>query len=86
VKLPVDAEQSPDVMLMLCEPALKPLTVNGLLLYDTAVPPSTLYVPVDDVPVPDKLTVTLPLDPPKQLTPVLSVMLATTAQPFKDMF
>ena len=73
-------------MLMLCEPALKPLTVNGLLLYDTALPPSTLYDPDDAEPAPDKLIVTLPFDPPKQLTPLLSVMLATTAQPFKEGF
>ena len=73
-------------MLMLCEPALNPLTVNGLLLYDTAVPPSTLYDPDEADPTPDKLIVTLPFDPPKQVTPLLLVMLATTAQPFKERF
>ena len=40
VNSPVDAEHVPELMLIVCVPALNPLTVNGLLLYATAAPPS----------------------------------------------
>ena len=42
MKLPVDAEHIPDETEILCDPALKSETVNGLLLYDTDDPPSTV--------------------------------------------
>jgi hypothetical protein len=83
VNSPVDAEHEPELMLMLCAPALNPLTVNGLLLYATAAPPSNEYVPVDEVPVPDNVTVTLPSDPPKHNTSV-TLAEACTAHPLID--
>jgi hypothetical protein len=83
LKFPVLAVHKPELMLMLCVPALNPLTVNGLLLYATAAPPSNEYVPVDEVPVPDNVTVTVPFDPPKHVTPVVLTE-ACTAQPLID--
>jgi hypothetical protein len=58
-----------------CEPALKPLTVNDpddkVALCDE--PPSTVYVIADTDGVGDKLIVDVPFDPPKQVTPVEAV-------------
>ena len=85
VKFPVDAEQIPDETEIVCVPALNPETVNGLLVYATDDPPSTVYVPLEAVPVPDNETVAVPFEPPKHVTAVGDTV-ATTAHPFNDKF
>ena len=85
VKFPVDAEQIPDETEIVCVPALNPETVNGLLVYATDDPPSTVYVPVETVPNPERVTVAVPFEPPKQVTALVETE-ATTAHPFNDKF
>ena len=63
----LDAQPAADVATTVCDPAARPVIVNGLLLYATDGLPSNEYVP--DV-LADKLMLAVPSVAPKQLTSV----------------